>query len=73
MEYHSRIDFIEKKFNGKLSAQLDDPELFQHFVDQKTKITVEFESLNYNKAVRTIMALADQANQYIDQKTRNTL
>lgn len=60
--------FIHKHFDRKLSSQLDNPELWQHFVDQKNEIINEFEVLNYNKAVRLIMALADQANQYIDQQ-----
>ena len=60
--------FISKKFDGQLSAQLPEPELFNEFVTAGETIAEHYESLNYNKAVRTIMALADRANQYIDQQ-----
>ncbi len=60
--------FINKKFDGLLSSQLDDPELFQSFVDKADLIAEYYESLNYNKAMREIMALADKANQYVDQQ-----
>lgn len=60
--------FITKKFNGQLSSELPEPELYEAFIKAKQTITECYESLNYNKAVRTIMALADRANQYIDAK-----
>ncbi|OGO95617.1 MAG: methionine--tRNA ligase [Coxiella sp. RIFCSPHIGHO2_12_FULL_42_15] len=60
--------FITKKFNGRLSTELDYPPLFEHFVSEREAIAAYFESLNYNKAIRHIMALADQANQYIDHE-----
>lgn len=58
--------FITKKFNGQLSAQLHDEVLFQAFVDAEKTIAEAYESLNYHRAVREIMALADRANQYVD-------
>src|SRR3989338_10260304 len=58
--------FITKKFEGKLSAKLQDENLFQLFVDTEKEIAASYESLNYHQAVRNIMALADRANQYID-------
>ena len=60
--------FIIKKFNGQLSAELPEPELYEAFIKAKQTIAECYESLNYNKAVRTIMALTDRANQYIDAK-----
>lgn len=60
--------FITKKFDGKLADNLPQPELFDDFVTAGDEIADYFEQLNYNKAVRTIMALADRANQYIDQQ-----
>jgi len=60
--------FIEKKFNGELGSELDDPILFQRFVNESENIAKYFENLNYNKAIREIMQLADLANQYIDQQ-----
>lgn len=60
--------FIHKKFAGKLAQQLDDKQLWQQFIDKKQEIHQHFESLHYSKAIRRIMALADLANQYIDQQ-----
>ena len=60
--------FIVKKFNGQLSTELPEPELYEVFIKAKQTVAECYESLNYNKAVRTIMALADRANQYIDAK-----
>lgn len=60
--------FISKNFAGKLSATLDEPALFDELAKAKEKIVGYFEALEYNKAVRDIMALADRVNQYIDQQ-----
>jgi methionyl-tRNA synthetase len=58
--------FINKQFSGKLSDTLHDPALFQVFSDAQSAISASYEQLNYNRAVRDIMALADRANQYVD-------
>lgn len=58
--------FITKKFDGKLSQQLHDEKLFQEFTDASELITKAYEELNFNRAVKEIMLLADRANQYID-------
>ena len=60
--------FISKKFNGQLANQLDNTALFEEFVQVGKDIAHHYETLDYNRAVREIMALADRANQYIDQK-----
>jgi len=60
--------FITKRFDGQLAPQLDDDKLYQHFVEQGQTIAEAYEDRDYNKAVREIMALADRANQYIDEK-----
>ncbi|MCK5335797.1 MAG: methionine--tRNA ligase subunit beta, partial [Gammaproteobacteria bacterium] len=60
--------FIKKKFDGKLSADLPAPELFKELTDASDKIADLFESRKYNQAIREIMALADKANQYIDDE-----
>lgn len=60
--------FITKKFAGQLANELPDTKLFNNFVHAGGPISHAFETLHYNKAVREIMALADRANQYIDQK-----
>ncbi len=60
--------FINKRFDGMLSAELAEPELFQHFVSRGEPIAALFEGREFGKAVRETMALADRANQYIDEK-----
>lgn len=60
--------FISKKFNGTLSSNLSEPELFAEFIAQGDSIAAAFEEREYARAVRDIMALADKANQYIDAK-----
>ncbi len=60
--------FIKKRFAGKLSASCSEPELFQHFIDANNSIATLYENREFGKAMREIMALADKANQYIDEK-----
>ncbi len=59
--------FIHKGANGQLAANLPDPVLYQHFIDQREAIATDFEERNYQSAIRRIMALADEGNRYIDQ------
>jgi len=59
--------FISKRFQGRLAAQLHDSALFEQFVTGGANIATAYESREYNKAMRDIMALADKANQYIDE------
>ncbi|WP_100656884.1 methionine--tRNA ligase [Alteromonas flava] len=58
--------FITKRFDGKLSDNCADAELLAAFTNASESIAKGFESRQYHKAVREIMALADRANQYID-------
>lgn len=60
--------FIKKRFNGRLSATLSEPELYQQFIDAEKTITEEYTGREFGKAIREIMALADVANRYIDEK-----
>ncbi|WP_456377556.1 methionine--tRNA ligase [Thiolapillus sp.] len=60
--------FISKRFDGKLSAELSEPELFRQFTDASEAIAGHYEKREFSRAVREIMALADKANQYIDEK-----
>ncbi|WP_404461016.1 methionine--tRNA ligase [Providencia rettgeri] len=60
--------FIAKRFDGKLSANLAEPELYQQFVDAAKVIGEDYSNREYNKAIREIMALADIANRYVDEK-----
>ena len=60
--------FIKKRFDGRLSGGLDQPELFDTFVKAGDEIADLYEKREFGRAVREIMALADLANQYIDEK-----
>ncbi len=60
--------FISKRFDGRLSAELSEPELFIEFVAAGEAIAEHYEKREFSRAMREIMALADQANQYIDEK-----
>jgi methionyl-tRNA synthetase len=60
--------FIGKGFDGMLSAKLDDEQLLADMLASKTEITEHFERRQYSKAIRIIMAQADKANQYINDK-----
>jgi methionyl-tRNA synthetase len=58
--------FITKRFDGKLSSNVLEPELVAEFHQAEASIAQAFEKRQYNKAIREIMALADKANQFID-------
>jgi methionyl-tRNA synthetase len=60
--------FISKRFNGRLSAELPAPALFAEFVAAGESIASAYVKREYSRAVREIMALADRANQYIDEQ-----
>ncbi|MCP1440398.1 methionyl-tRNA synthetase [Erwinia persicina] len=60
--------FINKRFGGKLSAELADPALYQSFVDASASIAEAWQSREFGRAVREIMAMADVANRYVDEQ-----
>jgi len=60
--------FINKRFEGKVSPALAEPELYQLFENAGDELAALYESREYNRAMREIMALADKANQYIDEQ-----
>jgi len=60
--------FIQRKFDGHLSAELPKPGLYADFIAERETVAAEFEGRNYQAAVRRIMALADDANRYIDEE-----
>ncbi|MBD1575487.1 MULTISPECIES: methionine--tRNA ligase [Vibrio] len=60
--------FIAKRFDGKLSSNFAEPELYQEFVDAADSIAQSFETREFSRAIREITALADKANQYVDEK-----
>ncbi|MDX1480154.1 MAG: methionine--tRNA ligase [Woeseiaceae bacterium] len=60
--------FIGKRFEGRLAAALPDPALFDEFAAAADEIAAHYESREYSKAMRRVMALADAANRYIDEQ-----
>ncbi len=58
--------FINRQFEGKLSATADNP-LLKEFADTGEVIAAHFERGDYGKALREIMTLADKANRFIDE------
>jgi methionyl-tRNA synthetase len=60
--------FIAKKYDGKLSAEVSEPALYQEFVAAADSIAEQYENREFARAIREIMALADIANKYIDEK-----
>ncbi len=60
--------FIQKRFNGKLAETLEDEALFAEVCAKNQQIADFYENREYGKAIREIMALADKANKYIDDK-----
>ena len=60
--------FITKRFDGQLADQTAAPELHQAFVDAADSIAKRYENRQFSQAMREIMALADLANQFIDER-----
>jgi methionyl-tRNA synthetase len=59
--------FITKRFEGKLSATFTQPELYAEFVEAAERIAEQYEAREFSRAIREITALADKANQYVDE------
>ncbi|MFM5464030.1 methionine--tRNA ligase [Aeromonas simiae] len=60
--------FIAKRFDGQLAASCAEPELYAEFANARTAISEAYESREFSRAIREIMALADKANRYVDDK-----
>lgn len=58
--------FISKRFDGKLSSAPYNAEILKKAASIREDVIKGYESRNYAEAIRTIMALADEANRYID-------
>jgi methionyl-tRNA synthetase len=59
--------FIVRDAGGKLAAELPDAALYAQFAAGGGPIAAAYEARDTASAMREIMALADRANQYIDQ------
>lgn len=59
--------FVHKFADGKLASTLHDRAQYDAFVAAGNEIAEYFEQREYSKAIRQIMALADRANEYIQE------
>jgi len=60
--------FINKYYDSNLADELDSPEILDEFIEVSSKVAQFYENLEFSKAIREIMSLADKANQYVDSK-----
>ena len=60
--------FVVKKFDKELSNNCCEQGLYDEFVAASSEIAGHYEDRNFGQAMRSIMKLADKANQYIDDK-----
>ncbi len=58
--------FIEKQFGGRLAARLVNKDLVLELEKAGEAIAGHYEEREFGEAVRLIMALADQANEFVD-------
>ena len=60
--------FVQRLNDGRLAPRLADAALFEEFADSADAIGEDYEQRNYARGLRRVMALADRANQYIDDR-----
>ncbi|WP_149196496.1 methionine--tRNA ligase [Luteimonas suaedae] len=60
--------FIGKRFDGRLAAALPEPDMYARFVAGLAPIREAYERNEPAAVLRMTMALADEANRYIDEK-----
>lgn len=60
--------FIHKNHGSKLALTISEPALVQQIIDAGEDIAAAYEAREFSKAMRLIMACADKANEYIDDK-----
>ena len=59
--------FISKRFEGRLASALPDPTMYSRFAAQLEPIYAAYRRNEAATALRMTMALADEANRYIDE------
>jgi len=67
------VGFLHKFFGGELAATLPAPELFNRACALVPRVQAQYEGREYGSAVREIMALADEANAWIQDHAPWTL
>ena len=60
--------FVTKRLDGKLADTLSEPALYATFTSASERIAEAYENREFSRAIREIMALADEANRYVDEK-----
>lgn len=60
--------FINKRFDGRLAETLEAPDVYRSFVARGEEIAEFFEQREFSRAIRELMNMADQANQYFDER-----
>ncbi len=60
--------FLAKGFDNTLAQTCAEPELLAQFIARGETIASLYEQREFNKAMREVVALADRANQYIDEQ-----
>ncbi len=58
-------NFISKRFDGMLSSNIDNSVLANELTTAGDSIAAHYESRDFGRAMREIMALADKVNEYI--------
>ena len=60
--------FIEKRFGGHLAGALPDPGEYARFIAQRAAVADAYARNEPATVLRLVMALADEANRYIDER-----
>jgi len=60
--------FITKRFDGRLAAELPDPDMYADYVIAGERIAAAYEGRDFARAMREIMELADRANAWIAER-----
>lgn len=60
--------FLRKRFDNKLSETCSEPELLGDLIAAGDTIASLYEARDFQRAMREIIAVADRANQFIDDK-----
>ena len=60
--------FIGRHFGGRLSEHLAEPALYREAAGASGRIAAHYEAREFGKAMREIMAIADRANRYLDER-----
>jgi methionyl-tRNA synthetase len=60
--------FITRQFDRRLAARLDNESLHREFCEAGDDIAAAYDAREYSRAIRLVTALADRANQYVDDR-----